>query len=102
MNFAVYTPESEFVIRGVGRYVGFERIMGKWAPILVAEEELETSDGVAPVGQRMIIDPRALIVDVDTGAIVYNPRAYISRIEPKSQSWLKAHREWPGSVELTK
>lgn len=56
----------------------------------------QTIDGHRfPDGRGMLIDPRSVILNQETGEVLYTPRAHINDLPKGWQDWLAANPEWP-------
>lgn len=44
------------------------------------------------------LDPRALIIDLDTLAVEYNPRAHTAELSAPMQEWMVENQDWPSRV----
>ena len=53
-------------------------------------------------GEVLIPDPRAMIMDMETGIIVYNPRDYLDLLGSEMLKWILLHPEWPPQPRIDK
>ena len=83
-----------------GDFQGMVRVPGEpplYSPMILLREDGRVGNTRTRAGQTMVIDPRCLVLDVDTGEIVFNPRDHLDLMTEDMRNWMDEHPDWPSS-----
>ena len=101
VEMKIYLAVSGVVMHCFGRQSALI-IDGDYTPVVLLERGLRPPGGEdLQKGDALVLDPRTVVVNPETGVITYSPREPGNIQLPKwVYTWLDEHPEWPGVLDL--
>lgn len=96
-KLVLYYPSGN-VVEVFGNFLGLH---GPPSGLAVeVAEDVRVGDQHLTAGSVLVADPRCVCLDVETQAVLYNPREHLIRLEDNWKQWLAKNPAWPNQLEL--
>ena len=94
----IYYPVSGARPRIEGRFLGVVRMPADpplFGVVVIPTRATVLNGQEIGADSAMVIDPRCLVRDVETGEVLYNPRANLETMDDGMREWMAENPMWP-------
>ncbi len=78
-----------------GAFLAAGAIGPEYVPAIEVHEPITFGEERIEPGGALVLDPRCLCVEIETGNVLYNGREHYDRLHPRFRRWFDENPGWP-------